>query len=85
MSIITAIAFAVDKAKSKGGDSRTPEMVLLSLASLGGALGALFGMYIVRHKTNPVEKFHFAITVWVSLAAQVVGGLIIAGVIGGIL
>ena len=81
MSLATLIAFAIDKAKSANeANSRFPEMVLLSLCTFGGAAGGLIGMYVIRHKTNPVTKFHFAITVWLSAAAQAV---IAAMMIGG--
>lgn len=71
MSLITLITFAVDK-KQSGNESngRIPEIVLLSLASMGGSVGALIGMYVLRHKTNFTTKFHFAITAWLSLAVQ---------------
>lgn len=72
MSLITLLAFAKDKqSASKEGNGRTPEIVLLSLVTFGGALGGLLGMYVLRHKTNPVTKFHFAVTEWLSLAVQV--------------
>lgn len=71
MSIITLSVFAYDKHNSsRDGKGRIPEIVLLSLCSFGGSLGALIGMYILRHKTNPVTKFHFFFTVWLSVAVQ---------------
>ena len=71
MSLITLLSFAKDKQKSSGeGNGRTPEIVLLSLITFGGAVGGLLGMYVLRHKTNPVTKFHFAITEWLSLIVQ---------------
>ncbi len=71
MSIITLAFFAVDKKNSsREGKGRVPEIVLLSLCSFGGAPGALVGMYVLRHKTNPVTKFHFFVTLWLSLAMQ---------------
>ena len=82
MSFITLAAFAVDKLKSKNeGNTRIPEMVLLSLCTFGGSVGALIGMYVLRHKTNFVTKFHFAITVWLSLAVQIVVFLMLGGVL----
>lgn len=80
MSVINLIAFAADK-KQSGNESngRIPEIVLLSLTSFGGAAGAMIGMYVLRHKTNPVTKFHFAITAWLSLAVQVAVAIILAG------
>lgn len=70
MSIVTLIVFAVDKKKSTGDGGRIPEMVLLSLMTFGGSLGGLIGMYGLRHKTNFKTKFHFGITVWMSLVIQ---------------
>jgi len=70
MSVLCAAAFGIDKIKSKGDASRTPEIVLLSLMTFGGAVGGLVGMYVFRHKTNPITKFHFTITLFVSLAVQ---------------
>lgn len=72
MSLLTFLAFAVDKRNSsKEGKGRTPEIVLLSLASFGGALGAVLGMVLLRHKTDSVTKFHFAFTIWPSLVLQI--------------
>lgn len=71
MSIITLAFFAVDKKNSsREGKGRVPEIVLLSLCSFGGSPGALVGMYVLRHKTNPVTKFHFFVTLWLSLTMQ---------------
>lgn len=73
MSVITFAAFAIDKARSSNeANSRMPEMVLLSLMTFGGSFGGMIGMYVLRHKTNIATKLHFAITVWVSLAVQVI-------------
>lgn len=80
MSIITFIAFAIDKARSSNeANSRMPEMVLLSLMTFGGAMGGMIGMYVLRHKTNIATKLHFAMTVWVSLAAQITLFVILGG------
>ena len=79
MSLITLCTFAFDKARSKNeANTRTPEIVLLSLISFGGALGGLVGMYVLRHKTNFITKFHFGITVWLSALLQAaIAGLLI--------
>lgn len=71
MSIITLVFFVADKHNSsRDGKGRVPEIVLLSLCSFGGACGTLIGMYVLRHKTNPVTKFHFFVTLWLSVALQ---------------
>lgn len=70
-SFINLILFAVDKKLSANeANARIPEIVLLSMTAFGGAPGAAIGMYVIRHKTNFVTKFHFAITVWLSLICQ---------------
>jgi len=80
MSVLTFIAFAVDKIKSSGDSSRIPEMVLLSLISFGGSVGGLIGIYVLRHKTNPITKFHFAVTEFAALAVQAFLLIKLAGV-----
>ena len=78
MSLITLICFVVDKKNSsKEGRGRMPEIVLLTLTTFGGAVGAMIGMYVLRHKTNPVTKFHFAVTAWLSLAVQAALGVLL--------
>ena len=71
MSVITLAAYAIDKKNSsRESNGRTPEIVLLSLTTFGGAIGALVGIYVLRHKSNFVTKFHFGITVWLSAIVQ---------------
>ena len=47
-----AICKAWDKRKAKKKRWRTPEAVLLCLGFFGGAVGALIGMSLFRHKTR---------------------------------
>ena len=71
MSVITLAAYAIDKKNSSNeANGRTPEIVLLSLTTFGGAIGALVGIYVLRHKSNFITKFHFGITVWLSAIIQ---------------
>ncbi|MBR6650548.1 MAG: DUF1294 domain-containing protein [Clostridia bacterium] len=71
VSLITFIAFAIDKIRSKKEtNSRIPELVLLSMIDFGGAVGGILGMYVFRHKTIFKTKFHFIISAWISLAVQ---------------
>lgn len=78
MSFLSFVAFAVDKKRSSRESGRIPEIVLLSLATFGGATGAVAGMYLLRHKTNFATKFHFAITVWLSLIVQAMLAVLLA-------
>ena len=41
-----------DKYKAVKKRWRIPEAVLMGVAFLGGSLGAILGMYLVRHKTR---------------------------------
>ena len=55
MNIITFIAYAADKSKAKRGAWRTPEAVLIALSFLFGSVGALAGMFVLRHKTKHIK------------------------------
>ena len=60
MSIATLAFFAVDKKNSsREGRGRVPEIVLLSLCSFGGALGALSGCTDCGTKPIPLPNFTF--------------------------
>ena len=56
INIITFIVFAYDKRQATRGGNRVREFVLLGLSFIGGALGGLIAMYVVRHKTS---KWYF--------------------------
>ena len=76
VSMICLATFSFDKFLARRGiEKRIPEIVLLSLMAFGGALGGFIGRNIMRHKTNTVTKFHFAVVLYPSLIIQV--GLII--------
>jgi uncharacterized membrane protein YsdA (DUF1294 family) len=45
-------AFGVDKARAERNRQRLPERQLLLLALFGGAMGAVAGQQIFRHKTR---------------------------------
>lgn len=53
--LINAAAFFLmlaDKHKARKKKFRIPEATLMWSAALGGSIGALCGMYLVRHKTK---------------------------------
>lgn len=52
--IINALAFLlmlIDKRKAKKNRWRIRERTLLGVSAIGGSLGGLLGMYLLRHKT----------------------------------
>ncbi|MBQ6078111.1 MAG: DUF1294 domain-containing protein [Clostridia bacterium] len=71
MNLITFIVYAVDKriAQKNRGGRRVPERTLLLLAFCGGCIGALLGMYLLRHKTKHakfVVLVPVAVLLWVA-------------------
>lgn len=53
--IINALGFLlmlVDKYKARNGLWRIPEATLMGVSALGGSIGSLAGIYLVRHKTQ---------------------------------
>lgn len=52
MSLIALILYKADKVKAEKGKWRTKEATLLGFGFFGGALGALAGMKLFRHKTK---------------------------------
>lgn len=68
--IINALSFLlmlVDKYKARNGLWRIPETTLMGVAALGGSIGSLAGMYLVRHKTQHPK---FTVGIPVILAVQ---------------
>ena len=51
INFIAFFAFASDKRRAKRGARRIPESTLLTLAAVGGSLGAWLAMLLFRHKT----------------------------------
>lgn len=52
INVITFLAFAIDKINAVKGKRRIRIVTLLGLSFIGGSLGALLGMYSLRHKTK---------------------------------
>ena len=71
MSLIALIAFGVDKSRAADGRRRIPELTLLTLAALGGSVGAVLGSVLFHHKTNALRKLHFFVTLYASLLLHV--------------
>ena len=66
INIVAFFAFGIDKLKAKRDKWRIPESTLLSMAILGGSIGALAGMKVWRHKTLH-DKFRIGIPVIIAL------------------
>lgn len=52
VNVVTFFVYGYDKALAKRHRRRVSEAALLTLAAIGGAAGALAGMYLWRHKTR---------------------------------
>lgn len=75
--IVNAAGFVlmlVDKFKAKKKLWRIPEATLISVAAIGGSIGALAGMYAFRHKTKH-PKFTIGIPVILVLQIAAVAAL----------
>lgn len=66
MSIIAFALYGWDKHRAYFEKERIPEFVLLLVAFLGGAFGALCGMVIFHHKTQH-KKFLVCVPLFVIL------------------
>lgn len=65
LCIINAISFLlmlIDKQKAKKNRWRIRERTLLGVSAIGGSVGGLLGMYLLRHKTKHL-KFSIGIPV----------------------
>ena len=74
---VNAAAFILmlaDKFKARRNLWRIPEATLMVSAAIGGSIGALLGMYTVRHKTQHPK---FTIGIPVILALQVVAAVVL--------
>lgn len=52
INLLTFLLYGIDKGKARQGKWRIPEATLLTLAVLGGSVGALLGMAVFHHKTK---------------------------------
>ena len=66
-SLIALVTYGYDKHCAKQRKRRIRESVLLTLALLGGAVGALLGMKLFRHKTR---RWYFWAVALLGLALQ---------------
>ena len=76
INFIAFAAFGLDKAKARRGQYRIAESTLLSLAFLGGTLGAYAGRSLFRHKTRkqPFSSHLFQVAVLQMVVLGVLAG-----------
>ena len=60
LNLISFITYGVDKHKAVKNKWRIPESTLILLALIGGAVGAILGMKVFRHKTKH-PKFYIGV------------------------
>lgn len=72
INILTFAVYAFDKHQAYYAKFRVPELVLILLAVIGGAFGALIAMLMFRHK---VRKPLFYITVPLLVLLMCVGSI----------
>ena len=67
-NIVTFVVFGIDKYKAKRGLWRIPEASLLTMAVIGGSIGAWLGTKVWHHKTLH-KKFKYGIPLIIALQA----------------
>ena len=67
IGLVAFFLYGIDKLKAKCHAWRIKESVLLGIAFLGGAVGALLGMLVFRHKTR---HWYFRVVVFLGLLWQ---------------
>ena len=60
INIATFLLYGIDKYKAKKGRWRISEATLLTMAAIGGSIGAWAGMRLWHHKTMH-KKFNYGI------------------------
>ena len=68
INIVTFFFFAIDKYRAVKNKSRIRIVTLLGMAFAGGSVGALLGIYLLRHKT---KKNYFTVGVPLMMVMQV--------------
>ena len=74
VNIVTFLLYGIDKYKAKKGKWRISEATLLTMAAIGGSIGAWAGMRLWHHKTMH-KKFKYGIPVIIILQIALVAYL----------
>lgn len=67
MSLITFVAFGVDKRRAVRNQYRISEKALITISLLGGGIGGWLGMRVFHHKTRKLKFLFvtFSAIVWI--------------------
>ena len=79
MSLFTFVIYGIDKFKAKRNKWRIKESVLLLSSFLGGSIGGLLGMYVLRHKT---KHWYFVVVNILSFIIHIALGILIFKMVG---
>ena len=71
VNIATFFLYGIDKYKAKKGQWRISEATLLTMAAIGGSIGAWVGMRLWHHKTMH-KKFKYGIPVIIIMQVALV-------------
>jgi uncharacterized membrane protein YsdA (DUF1294 family) len=74
INLIAFLAFGWDKRQAERDGSRIAERTLIGLALFGGALGALIGQQVFRHKTR---KQPFRTLLWLAAVINLLAAVVI--------
>jgi len=66
INIVTFFIYGIDKYKAKKSKWRVSEKILITLAILGGSIGAWIGIKIWHHKTKH-QKFKLGIPIIIGI------------------
>ncbi|MCR5202444.1 MAG: DUF1294 domain-containing protein [Lachnospiraceae bacterium] len=66
INLLALFMYGIDKRKAKNEKYRISEMALITVAVLGGAIGAFLGMKIFHHKTRK-KKFYITVPLFLIL------------------
>lgn len=69
VNILSLLLMKIDKIKAIKRKERIPEIVLITIAFLGGSIGSIIGMYLFHHKN---KKLKFQILIPVSLILTII-------------
>ena len=76
INVVTFFVYGIDKWKAKKSLWRIREDSLLTLAVLGGSIGAWLGMQVWHHKTLH-KKFRYGVSAIIIIQLAIIGYLLL--------